>query len=146
MKLLSTVTLVIAFAGSAFAQINYPLASVREDFHEASIVARVNVTDTKLGGCDDYACEYTVIANVTHVYKGRVRRGQLLKFGARSDKEYDYNKIRGDRIAFLTSFVNRRKGPFQILPDGFSLYKYSPGLIAKVRRVTYDARRVHRRR
>ena len=130
----------LALATVANAQITYPLASVREDFNEASVVARVNMTDTKLDGCDNYACEYTVVSDVTHVFKGNVKRGQVLRFGARSDKEVDYNKIRGDAIVFLTSFVNRQNGPFQILPSGFSINTYSTDLVAKIRRVIQTSR------
>jgi hypothetical protein len=88
--------------------------------------------DTKLDGCDDYACEFKVVSTVTRVFKGHVRRGQSLTFAARCDKGFNYGKLRGDAIVFLTSFVNRRKGPFQILPDYFSIYEYSSGLVRKI--------------
>jgi len=127
----------------ASAQINNPLSSVREDFNESAVVARVNIRKTKLDGCDDYACEFKVVSTVMRVFKGNVRRGQSLTFSARCDKGFNYDNLRGDTIVFLTSFVNRRKGPFQILPDYFSIHQYSPGL---VRKITIVARTPHKRR
>jgi hypothetical protein len=127
----------------ASAQINNPLSSVREDFNESAVVARVNMLNTKLGGCDDDACEFKVVSTVTRVFKGNVRRGQSLTFAARCDKGFTYDKLRGDAIVFLTSFVNRRKGPFQILPDYFSIHEYSLGL---VRKITIVSKAPHKRR
>jgi hypothetical protein len=135
MKLIFS-ALLIAFAGSAFAQINYPLASVREDFHEASVVVRMNITDTKLTGNDDgYAFGFIASGRVTQSFKGKFKPGQRLDFYVRAEHGYDPTHMRGDQIAFLTSFVNRKNGPFQTLPDGNSVNAYSAELLDKVRTV-----------
>jgi hypothetical protein len=136
MKLFFTFALLIACAASVCAQINYPLASVREDFHEASVVVRMNITDTKLTGNDDgYAYGLIASGRVTQSFKGKFKPGQQLEFYVRAEHGYDPTRLRGNQIAFLTSFVSRRNGPFQTLPDGNSVYSYSPGLLAKVRTV-----------
>jgi hypothetical protein len=133
MKLISS-ALMLAFAGSTFAQTNYPLASVREDFHEASVVVRMNITNTKLTGNDDgYAFGFIASGRVTQSFKGKFKPGQYLEFYVRADHGYDPASMRGDKIAMLTSFVNRRDGPFQTLPDGNSVDSYSAGLLGKVR-------------
>ena len=143
--ILALAVLCFALIGSASAQasdqINNPISSVRKDVYESSVVARVSITDTRLGACDDYGCEFKVFCRVAEVYKGRVGRGQLLNFLARADKGFEYNKLRGDFVVFLTSFINRKKGPFQILPDYFSIHEYSPELVAKIRRVSPTAHR-----
>jgi hypothetical protein len=128
-------------SAQASAQINNPLSSVREDIKESSVVARVSILDTKLGACDDYACEFKVFSRVGEVYKGSVRSGQLLNFSARADKGFEYNKLHGDFVVFLTSFINRKKGPFQILPDYFSIHEYSQELVAKIRRISRTSHR-----
>jgi len=133
MKLI-TAAFLIASAGSAFAQVNFPLVSVREAFHEASVVVWMNVTDTKLTGNDDgYAFGFIASGRVTQSFKGKFKPGQYLEFYVRADHGYDPAWMRGDKIAMLTSFVNRRDGPFQELPDGNSVDPYSPSLSRKVR-------------
>jgi hypothetical protein len=137
-----TVALLIAFAGSAFAQINYPLASVREDFHEASVVVRMNITDTKLTGNDDgYAYGFIASGQITEPFKGKFKPGQRFEFYVRAEHGFDHTRLRGDQIAFVTSFVNRRNGPFQTLPDGNSVHPYSRGLLAKVRTIWRESHR-----
>ena len=144
MKLLFTFALLITFAESGLAQINYPLASVREDFHEASVVVRMTITDTKLtGNGDSYAYGFIASGRVTQSFKGKFKPGQHLEFYGRAEHGYDHTRMLGDQIAFLTSFVNRRNGPFQELPDGNSVNDYSSGLLAKVRTVWRES---HRRR
>jgi hypothetical protein len=141
MKLFA-VALLITFAGSALAQNNYPLASVREDFHEASVVVRVNITDTKLTGNDDgYYYGFIASGRITESLKGKFKAGQHLEFYVRAEQGYDHTRLRGDQIAFLTSFVNRRNGPFQTLPDGNSVDPYSPELLAKVRTTWRESQR-----
>jgi len=143
MKLI-TAAFLIASTGSAFAQIDFPLASVREAFNEASVVVRMNVTDTKLTGNDDgYAFGFIASGRVTQSFKGKFKPGQYLEFYVRADHGYNPAGMRGDKIAMLTSFVNRSDGPFQELPDGNSVNPYSPGLLRKVRIVWRDW---HRRR
>ena len=150
MKLILTLAAFLMLAGSAHAQasaqINNPLSSVREDFNEASVVARVNMLDTRLGGGDDYAFEFVVFCRVNQIYKGNLKSGRLLKFAARADKGFDHTKLRGDAIVFLTSFINRTKGPFQILPGYFSIHEYSQELVAKIRRVSRASHRRHNNR
>jgi hypothetical protein len=146
MKLVCATTFIIlSLVGQASAQasagINNPLSAVREDFNQSAVVARVDMLDTKLEGCDDYACEFKVVSRITRVFKGNVRRGQPLTFSARCDKGYSYERLRGDSIVFLTSFVNRKKGPFQILPDYFSIHDYSPGLVRKITIVAHGRHR-----
>ena len=144
MKLFFTFAILIAFAGSACAQITYPLASVREDFQQASVVVRMTITDTKLtGNGDSYAYGFIASGRVTQSFKGKFKPGQHLEFYVREEHGYDHTRMRGDQIAFLTSFVNRRNGPFQELPDGNSVDDYSSGLLAKVRTVWRES---HRRR
>jgi hypothetical protein len=144
MKLLFTFALLITFAELGFAQINYPLASVREDFHEASVFVRMTITDTKLtGNGDSYAYGFIASGRVTQSFKGKFKPGQHLEFYVRAEYGYNHTRMRGDQIAFLTSFVNRRNGPFQELPDGNSVNDYSSGLLAKVRTVWRDWHRGH---
>jgi hypothetical protein len=142
MKLFFIFAMMIVFAGSVCAQITYPLASVRADFHEASVVVRMTITDTKLtGNGDSYAYGFIASGRVTQSFKGKFKPGHHLEFLVRAEHGYDHTRWRGDRIAFLTSFINRRNGPFQILPDGNSVYDYSPGLLAKVRTVWRESYR-----
>jgi len=142
MKVFFIFAILIAFAGPVCAQTNYPLASVREDFHEASVVVRMNITDTKLTGNDDgYVYGFIASGRVTQAFKGKFKPGQPVEFYMRADHGYDHSRMRGDRIAFLTSFVNRRNGPFQTLPDGNSVNGYSGELLAKVRTVWRESHR-----
>jgi hypothetical protein len=147
MKLIFTITLVIVFAGSALAQINYPHTSVREDFHEASVVVRMNITDTKLTVNDDgYAYGFIASGRVTQSFKGKFKPGQYLEFYVRAEHGYVHTRMHGDQIAFLTSFVNHRDGPFQELPDGNSVNPYSQGLLAKVQKVWRESHRSRNKR
>lgn len=146
MKLIFTFAILLASAGSAFAQVNYPLASVRDDFREASVVVRMNITDTKLtGNGDGYAYGFIASGRVTQSFKGKFKLGQLLKFYVRAEHGYDHTRMHGDQIAFLTSFVNRRDGPFQELPDGNSVTPYSQGLLTQVRKVWRESHRSRHR-
>ena len=142
MKFLTTILALFVFAGYAFAQLDYPLASVRSDFNDASVVVRIEITDTKLTGDDDgYAYGFIASGFVTQAFKGKFRSGQYLEFYVRADRGYDHTKMRGDRIAFLTSFVNRRDGPFQELPDGNSVFPYSQDVLNKVQKVSRETRK-----
>jgi hypothetical protein len=146
MKLIFTFAILLASACSAFVQVNYPLASVRDDFREASVVVRMNITDTKLtGNSDGYAYEFIASGRVVQSFKGKFKLGQFLKFYVRAEHGYDHTRMHGDQIAFLTSFVNRRDGPFQELPDGNSVTPYSQGLLSKVQRVWRESHRSRNR-
>ena len=146
MKLIFTVLVVIIFAGSVLAKSDVPLVSVRGDFREASVVVRMNITDTKITSSDSDYYYFTASGQVTMSFKGKFKPGQSLKFSVRAELGYRHTSMRGDQIAFLTSFVNRRNGPFQELPSGNSVIPYSPNLLLKVRTVRHEWHRSRKSR
>jgi hypothetical protein len=125
-----------AWCGTVSAQDKYPLTTVRKDFNEASVAVRINIKDTKpTGKSDDYYYGFIASGQIIQSFKGNFTSGQSLGFYVRAENGYDHKHMRGDKIAFLTSFVDRRNGPFQELPSGNSVVRYSRELAAKVRRV-----------
>jgi hypothetical protein len=121
---------------------DYPLSTMRADFKEASVVVRINITDTKpTGDNDGYYYLFIASGQVVQSFKGKFKRGQSLEFFVRAENGFDHKCMLGDRIAFLTSFADRRNGPFQELPDGNSTVPYTPELLAKVNRVASSSRR-----
>ncbi len=143
MKLIFTSFVLLAFAGSVLlacpssvlADRNVPLFTVRGDFREASVVVRMNITDTKFTSSDTHYYYFTASGEITASFKGKFQPGEALEFTVRAEHGYDHTSMRGDQIAFLTSFVNRRDGPFQELPSGNSVIPYSQDLLLKVRTV-----------
>jgi len=147
MKLVLTVAVLIACASVAPAQNDYWLKTVRNDFREASVVVRMNVLDTKLTeNKDEYAYGFIASGIVTASFKGKFKPGQRLEFYVRAEHGYIHTTMRGDKIAFLTSFVNRKDGPFQELPDGNTVTPYSKDLLTRVRKVWRESQRVKNRK
>lgn len=147
MRLIFTVLVLIACTGSVLADRNVPLFSVRGDFREASVVVRMNITDTRITSSDTHNYYFTASGAVTASFKGKFKPGQALEFTVRAEHGYDHTSMRGDQIAFLTSFVNRRDGPFQHLPSGNSVVPYSQDLLLKVRTARREwVRRIKSRR
>lgn len=112
--------------------------TVRSDFREASVIVRMNITETKSTGREEHAHYFTAAGQVIESFKGKFKPGQHLEFNVRAEYGYHHTAMRGDQIAFLTSFVDRRNGPFQVLPSGNSVGPYSPELLATVRRVSRE--------
>jgi hypothetical protein len=127
--------------------LDYPLSTMRADIKEASVVVRINITDTKpTGDNDGYYYGFIASGRVVQSFKGKFKRGQSLEFFVRAENGFDHTCLRGDKIAFLTSFTDRKDGPFQVLPDGNSTFAYTPELLARVERVASLSRRWHIRR
>jgi len=138
MKLIFTVLVMIIFAGSVVAKRDVPLVSVRGDFREASVVVRMNITETKITSTDSDYYYFIASGRVTTSFKGKFKAGQYLEFSVRAELGYAHTSMHGDQFAFLTSFVNRRNGPFQELPSGNSVTPYSQNLLLKVRTVRHE--------
>ena len=144
MKLIFGLLILIASTATALGQVNFPLASVRQDFREASVVVRMNITDTKrIGTGDGYLYEIIASGQVTTAFKGRFKAGQRLEFYTHAEEGIDHTRWRGDHIAFLIIFDNRGTAAQRELPDGNSVHPYSAELLTQVRRVW---REHHRRR
>jgi hypothetical protein len=117
---------------------------VRKDFREAAVVVRMNITDTKIIGPDTGIYPFIASGEVTMSFKGGFKVGQRLEFYTHAESGIDHADIRGDRIAFLASFVEGGKRSLKELPDGNSAHPYFPELLAKVRRVTREWQRRRR--
>jgi hypothetical protein len=150
MLLLNTKTCILTLVATFFAlsratpaqDLDYPLSTMRADVKEASVVVRIDITDTKpTGDNDGYYYGFIASGRVVQSFKGKFKRGQPLEFFVRAENGFDHTCMRGDKIAFLTSFTDRKNGPFQELPSGNSTVTYTPELLAKVERVASSSRR-----
>lgn len=135
MRVIFTFVVLITCTVSALAQRDIPLRTVKSDFCEASVVVRMDIIDSKITGSDEHMYEFDATGRVTTSFKGKFKAGQLVKFHVRAEYGYDHDAMRGDYIGFLTSFVDRIHGPFQVLPSGNSVIPYSSDLLGKVRTV-----------
>jgi hypothetical protein len=142
MKLLAAVLVFIACTVPALGQVNLPLASVRRDFREASVVVRMNITDTKrIGTSDGYLYQFIASGEVTSSFKGGFKKGQRLEYYTHAEEGIDHNHRRGDYIAFLVGFDNRGSAALKELPDGNSVHPYSQEVLAQVRTVWREQQR-----
>jgi hypothetical protein len=141
-NLLLIVGACLALSSNVRAQDNLPkipLWALRSDYQEASVVARVQVQNTIPGRGDGYYYGFSADCEVVESFKGKIKRGQPIKFYARAEEGYEHQRMRGDRIAFLKRFFDEktRKYFYQVFEDGNSVYPYSKRMAANLRALKF---------
>ena len=119
----------------------YPtFEQLRGDYRQVALVAHVKVRSIKLaapGPHDLYAAE----ASVVEPLKGRLRRGQTLRFYMAFEEGVKTDRWLGDWVVFLEGSSNSPDGRWSWFTLENSSLPYSEVIIAEMRKVRRLARR-----
>jgi len=122
-----------------------PLSSLRGDYNQVGIVARVKVKEVKFAAPDVHPL-YLLRSEVIEPFKGKLRRGQVLEFYLAVEEGFDVNTRLGDWIVFLEGSSNTpdKKWGWFVLEN--SSLPYSKQIVAKLRKIKSASVRGRNRR
>jgi hypothetical protein len=114
----------------------YSLRSIKENFKEASVVVLANVTAMKPDNMDRGYRPYTSTAEIREVFKGNVRKGQIIK--VRSvlevyDEELIEEEFLSERVLWLHQRVENDGVVYGMIE--FMAQEVKPNFLEKIRKV-----------
>ena len=92
----------------------YSYDYLKNDFDQVAVVASVDVQDVKavgsMGGKETGYVRYLIRGQVLEPFKGAIKSNQALAYYSVAEKGYDPEGFRGNKIVFLSSLFDKRKG------------------------------------
>jgi hypothetical protein len=122
-----------------------PLSSLKSDYSQVGIVARVKVKSVKFAAPSVHPL-YLLQSEIIEPFKGKIKRGQALEFYLAVEEDFDVNSRLGDWVVFLegSSHSPAKKWGWFALEN--SSLPYSRNLVAKLRKIkNANARKIKRR-
>ena len=143
-KLFLAACICLTLSSSAYTQNDdsYPtLKQLRGDYRSVSVVAHVEIQNTEIADTLGGYHLYAVYCQVLEPFKGRLKRGQPLKFYMQAERGYDISKYRGGWIVFLNRSRNSLDHKLSLFALENSGVPYSKEIIARMRRIKSSIRK-----
>ena len=117
-----------------------PFENLRQDYKQVGLVAHVRVKSVKFAAPGPHNL-YVLESEVVEPLKGRLRRGQPLKFYIALEDGIDANRFLGEWVVFLEGSSNSPDGRWSWFTLENSSLPYSEVIIAEMRKVRRLSRR-----
>jgi len=121
----------------------YSYDYLKNDFDQVAVVASVDVQDVKavgsMGGKETGYVRYLIRGQVLEPFKGAIKSNQALAYYSVAEKGYDPEGFRGNKIVFLSSLFDKRKGGWFLNELENSSRPASKAIIKKMRKIKRQA-------
>jgi len=116
---------------------------LKNDYDQVAVVAAVDVREVKavgsMGDKETGYVRYLIRCQVIEPFKGDIKSNQALAYYSVAEKGYDPEGFRGNKIVFLSSLFDKRKGGWFLNELENSSRPASKAIIKKMRKIKRQA-------